>query len=137
MRFEVPQFIEVEDKIVGPFTWRQFVYIAGGVGLLVTLWFILDNFLIFILVGLPVGVLAGSLAFQRVNNRPFSVFLESFFTYMTRKKLYMWRKVEQQEIVEKTEVAPEASIAEPSAFVGKGAIHMLAQKLSTDTGKNE
>jgi len=32
MRFEVPQFIEVEDKIFGPFTWKQFIYLMGGEG---------------------------------------------------------------------------------------------------------
>ncbi|TSC61742.1 MAG: SsrA-binding protein, partial [Parcubacteria group bacterium Athens0416_74] len=32
MQFQVPQFIEVEDKIVGPLTFKQFVFIAGGLG---------------------------------------------------------------------------------------------------------
>ena len=30
MQFQVPQFIETEDKIVGPFTLRQFMYVAGA-----------------------------------------------------------------------------------------------------------
>ena len=135
MRFEVPQFIEIEDKIVGPFTWRQFVYIAGGTGLLVTLWFVLDSILLFALIGLPIGALAGSLAFQKVNNRPFSIFLEALFSYITRHKLYLWRKTEQQEIVAKDEVTPTIPEAgDPSAFVGRGAIHMLSRKLNGDTG---
>ena len=29
MRFEVPQLSEIEDKIIGPFTWKQFIYIEG------------------------------------------------------------------------------------------------------------
>ena len=33
MEYQVPQFIEVEDKIFGPFTLKQFIYVAGGVGL--------------------------------------------------------------------------------------------------------
>ena len=33
MRFQVPQFIEVEDKIFGPMTLKQFIYMAGGAGL--------------------------------------------------------------------------------------------------------
>ncbi len=138
MRFEVPQFIEIEDKIVGPFTWRQFVYIAGGTGLLVTLWFILDSIILFALIGLPIGALAGSLAFQKVNNRPFSIFLEALFSYITRHKLYLWRKTEKQEIVAKDDIAPEIPvITDPSAFVGRGAIHMLSQKLNGDAGISE
>ena len=45
MRFEVPQFIEVEDKIFGPFTWKQFIYLAGGAGAAVTLYLMLPFFL--------------------------------------------------------------------------------------------
>ena len=32
MRFEVPQFVDIEDKIFGPLTFKQFIYIAGGAG---------------------------------------------------------------------------------------------------------
>lgn len=138
MRFEVPQFIDVEDKIVGPFTWRQFVYIAGGAGILVTLWLLLDNFFLFLLIGLPIGALAGSLAFQRVNNRPFSAFLESLFAYMTKNKVYLWRKETEQEIVDQNAESPDTTLQmDPSAFVGRSAIRMLSQKLNTDGNPHE
>lgn len=91
MRFEVPQFIEIEDKIFGPFTWRQFVYLSGGAGLGVVLFFTAP-FAIFILVGLPLGALAFLLAFYPVNNRPFSLFLEAMVGYFQRTRLYLWRK---------------------------------------------
>ena len=80
MRFEVPQFIEVEDKVVGPLTWRQFIYLAGGIGICLIFYFALP-FLVFLIFGLPFGALAGFLAFHKINNRPFSVFLESFVKY--------------------------------------------------------
>ncbi len=91
MRFEVPQFIEIEDKIFGPFTWRQFVYLAGGIGIAVAL-FLTTNFIIFVLIGVPIGGLALLLAFYPVNNRPFSVFLESMVGFARGTKLYLWRK---------------------------------------------
>lgn len=97
MRHEVPQFIEVEDKIIGPLTWKQFIYLAGGAGILVILFFTLP-FILFAIFGIPLGGLAGFLAFHRVNNRPFSVFLESFVHYMTNTKLYLWRKAQQQTV---------------------------------------
>jgi hypothetical protein len=90
MRFEVPQFIEVEDKIFGPFTWRQFIYLIGGGGIAAVL-FITNSFL-FLFIGLPIGALAILLAFYPVNNRPFSVYLESMLRYMSGTKLYLWRK---------------------------------------------
>lgn len=98
MRFEVPQFIEVEDKIVGPFTWRQFVYLAGGAGTLLILYMLLP-FIFFVLFGLPIAILSGTLAFQRVNNRPFSIFLESFVNFMRKDRLYLWKKDREQAII--------------------------------------
>jgi len=98
MRFEVPQFIEVEDKIVGPFTWRQFVYLAGGVGTLIVLYMFLP-FILLVLFGLPIAVLSFTLAFQRVNNRPFSIFLESFINFMRKDRLYLWKKDHEQAIM--------------------------------------
>jgi hypothetical protein len=91
MRFEVPQFIEIEDKIFGPFTWRQFVYLLGGVGI-ATVLFITTHIIIFVLIGLPIAGLALLLAFYPVNNRPFAVFLESVVQYLNSSRLYLWRK---------------------------------------------
>lgn len=91
MRFEVPQFIEVEDKIFGPFTWKQFIYLMGGGGITIVL-FLTTPFLIFALLGIPIGGLAVLLAFYPVNNQPFSVYLESMLRFASGTKLYLWRK---------------------------------------------
>lgn len=106
MRFEVPQFIEVEDKIVGPLTWRQFIYIAGGAGLLIVFYFSLP-FIFFVMIGGPIGALAGFLAFHKVNNRPFSHFLESVFHFITHGRLYLWHKEHEQTIIMHTENEPK------------------------------
>lgn len=91
MRFEVPQFIEIEDKIFGPLTWRQFVYVGGGVAVVLVLFFTAP-FIVFVLFGFPIGLLAFLLGFYPVNNRPFSIFLESFVKYFKNTRLYLWRK---------------------------------------------
>lgn len=127
MRFEVPQFIEIEDKIIGPLTWKQFVYIAGGVGILVIL-FLMLPFLLFIIVGIPFAILSASLAFHRVNNRPFSAFLEAFLSYAGKAKLYLWRKSEVQSVIEKTEI-PESASTPSLSFTGKRSIAALSRNL--------
>lgn len=114
MRFEVPQFIDVEDKIFGPFTWRQFLYLGGGVGMAVVLFFT-TNIFVFVLIGLPLGLIAGALAFYPVNNRPFSFFLESIFNYITKQKLYLWRQ--QSDIVYKS--STPAKTTTPQRSVGR------------------
>lgn len=103
MRFEVPQFIDIEDKIFGPLTWRQFLYLGGGVGLGIVLFFT-TPFIIFTLIGLPLALLAVALAFYPVNNRPFSFFLEAVLNYLSSNKLYLWRK--KEDIIHKNEFIP-------------------------------
>jgi uncharacterized protein YneF (UPF0154 family) len=94
MRFQVPQFTEVEDKIVGPLTFKQFLYVAGSIGAIVVLFTFLPRFLA-IIIALPVGVLGGMLAFYKVNNRPFIHVVEAFVKYTLTSKLYLWKHEEK------------------------------------------
>lgn len=98
MRFEVPQFIEIEDKIFGPFTWKQFVYLLGGAGA-VFLLFITLPFILFLVAAAPVIALVCGLAFYQVNNRPFVVILEAFVGYFTGARLYLWQKEDKKPVL--------------------------------------
>lgn len=112
MQFKVPQFLEIEDKIFGPFTFRQFVYLAGGAGLC---------FMLYRLLGLAWGALpiiliagfSGALTFYRPNNKPFIYMLEAGFKYFAQNKLYIWKKTSKnadmraREEIERTRMAPE------------------------------
>ncbi|MBI4135957.1 MAG: PrgI family protein [Candidatus Vogelbacteria bacterium] len=91
MNFQVPQFIEVEDKIFGPLTFKQFVYLAGGGGAVFMAYALLPIYLSVWLM-IPLAVLALALAFYKVNNRPFVQVLESAFRYTLTAKLYLWKK---------------------------------------------
>ncbi len=93
MRFQVPQFIDVEDKIFGPFTLKQFIYLAGGAAVAVACTTFFGIFF-GLLVSSPIVILALALAFYKINNRPFIYTLESAFKYMSSNKLYVWKKAE-------------------------------------------
>jgi len=96
MKFQVPQFIDVEDKIFGPFTLKQFIYLAGGASVAVVGVLFLGAFL-GLLVSAPIIILALALAFYKINNRPFVYTLESAFKYILKDKLYIWMKKEPAE----------------------------------------
>ncbi len=91
MRFRVPQFIDIEDKIFGPFTFKQFAYMAGGAGIAYVLYRTLPFYLAVIFI-VPVISLAAALTFIRVNEKPFINIMQAFLTYMTQTKLYVWQK---------------------------------------------
>lgn len=90
MRFQVPQFTDVEDKIIGPLTLKQFIYLAGAGGACVVVYSFLP--LIFALpIMLGLALLGAALAFYKVNNRPFIRVLEAYLSYKVKEKLYIWK----------------------------------------------
>jgi hypothetical protein len=90
MQFQVPQFIETEDKIVGPLTLTQFLYLAGGFLLCFALYFVL-KFFIWIMVVLIVGAISISFAFIKINGKPFSKILFSAINFYLKPQVYVWQ----------------------------------------------
>lgn len=128
MQFQVPQFIEVEDKIVGPLTFKQFVFIAGGLGMAYVLWRLLPLFAAGPLVIAVLG-LAAALAFFQVNGRPFILALENGFYYILHPKLYLWNNQRSKNAGVKKASEPSRS---PEVYVPKlseSRLHELAWSL--------
>lgn len=95
MRYQVPQFIEIEDKVVGPLTVKQFIYLVGGLGLSFMFYRFLPIYISMILI-IGIEALSLSLAFYKINNKPFIDFLESAFLYYTKDNLYIWKKEDKE-----------------------------------------
>ncbi len=91
MQFKVPQFIDIEDKIFGPFTFHQFAYLIGGGGIVFVIYKILGFWLGLIFI-LPMAGLTISLVFVKINGKPFVYYLEAGFNYFINSKLYIWKQ---------------------------------------------
>ena len=95
MQFKVPQFLEIEDKIFGPFTFKEFAYLIGGGGMC----FILYKLLGLVWGAIPILFIGGFsllLTFYKPNDKPFINMVESFFRYSMQSKLYVWEKRKQK-----------------------------------------
>ncbi|MFT5281147.1 MAG: hypothetical protein ACI9AR_000605 [Flavobacteriaceae bacterium] len=91
MRFRVPQFLDIQDKIFGPFTFRQFIYIAGGLGGAFALWKIIPKpFGLFL--AIPFVIFAAALTFYKINNKPFLYYVEHGIKYFWKGKIFIWKK---------------------------------------------
>lgn len=95
MRFEVPQFINVEDKLFGPFTFKQSIYLVGGGGMIFLIYRLLPTFVVVIL-GLPIAAFTLALVFYKPNGRPFIKMVESWILYIFTEKFYLWRQTDSQ-----------------------------------------
>lgn len=105
-QYQVPQFIEVEDKIFGPLTLKQFIYLAGGGGMCLALFTLLPMWL-FIILAVPVMGFSAAMAFYRINDRPFVEALEHATMYFFGTKLYLWKQ-RQAEVKKPEESAAPA-----------------------------
>jgi len=141
MEYQVPQFIEVEDKIIGPLTLRQFIYLAGAGGLCVV-FFVYLPLVFALLLSLPVAGLAAALAFYKVNGKPFVEVLEAGFNYYTGAKFFLWKRKEPKAgegnaAVAAAETSPRAARGTPKLTRGKLselAWSLDVQHPNSDTG---
>lgn len=130
MQFQVPQFIEVEDKIFGPLTFRQFVFVAGGAGMCYLLWRTLPLIASAPLI-IAVAGLAAALAFMQYNGRPFIVAMENAFYFLLHPKLYLWNNEQRSRVTpEKQEARATASDGEVYIpHLSDSRLHELAWSL--------
>jgi hypothetical protein len=91
MEFTVPQFIEKEAKIVGPFTFKQFLFIGTAGGICMISYFFLPTF-VFILVCLILLGGAGALALYKKEGIPLYLVVFKSIFYLFKPKIYLWKK---------------------------------------------
>lgn len=109
--YNVPQFIDTEDKIVGPLTAKQLGWLFGAGAILMILWNFLD-FAFFILAGLFVLVIFGAFAFYRPNGQSFLKFIISIIFFGFRPKIYVWKRDGQIKLAIKKSVAKKTETGE-------------------------
>lgn len=107
-QFTVPQFLDVEDKILGPITARQFVILIADSIILAILYKLL-LFGYFLGIGAIVLGAGLALAFIRVNGQPFHYFLLNIIQTMRRPAIRVWNKILMEADIKelmRVEVAP-------------------------------
>ncbi|MBI3671491.1 PrgI family protein [Candidatus Azambacteria bacterium] len=104
-QFQVPQFIDVEDRILGSITMRQFFIMLIPLGTAIALYFILTVWLM-VIIAVPVAIVSAVFAFYKPNGLRFSRFIGSFLSFTFKPRLYVWKREEEatslQEVEEKS-----------------------------------
>jgi hypothetical protein len=90
MQYQVPQFIDTEDKIAGPFTIRQFIYICVTASVIFATYFVFQN-LIFFFFAFIIGATGAALAFVKVNGQFFSTIAQHAFLFYWNPQTYLWQ----------------------------------------------
>ncbi|HZZ99615.1 MAG TPA: PrgI family protein [Candidatus Paceibacterota bacterium] len=95
MRFQLPQFIETEIKLVGPFTLKQFLWVAAG-GTLLFVDFSIIHGVIAIVIALPIIAASAAMAFLKIDGMPLVNYMANALSFMLGPKKYIFRKEAQQ-----------------------------------------
>lgn len=139
MNFQVPQFIEIEDKVFGPLTFKQFIFTAGGAGLAYIVYAYGSKLIGFLAWGLaaPVFFFALGLAFYRINERPFIVTVEAAFRFFIKSKLYRWRKEQKSAPTQKIAVTESTGEQVEVPKLTESKLSDLAWSLDVNEKSNE
>lgn len=130
-QFVVPQFLDVESKIIGPLTVRQFVIFLIGAGLIFIV-FKLASFWAAAIEGLLIFTMTGTFAFLKINGRPFHHFLLNMMQTLRRPTLKVWNKSGEEKIIKKEEAKPQPTVAPPKQRLTVSRLNSLS--LVVDTG---
>jgi hypothetical protein len=92
MQFAVPQFTDVEDKIIGPLTLKQFFVLLAAGGLCLFFWSMPIPKILAVIVDLPIALTGIALAFASYNGRPMLGYIVPFITYIVSPKSMIFQR---------------------------------------------
>ncbi len=132
MRHTLPQFIEHEPKIVGPLTFKQFIFV-GIAGAICFVLYFSAPFYVFLIACIFLGAGALALAFVKIGGRSLPVILGNFLKFNLTPKIYIWRKTETPIRVVKKAPKKEKEAEEelPLKIAEKSQIKKLGTKIET------
>jgi hypothetical protein len=135
MEFTVPQFVEREPKLIGPFTFKQFIFVAIAGAVCFFLYFFIGkkNMPLFILIAILLFGGALALAFIRIKGYTLPMLLKNFFTFTIMPKIFLWQrkfiptKVSKIKKFEKAKVGDETELK----IVKKSNLQQLSTQVET------
>jgi hypothetical protein len=123
MQYQVPQFIDTEDKVVGPFSLRQFAYVGVAALISAICYFFLQTWLFLIVALVLVG---GSLALIKIAT--------AAFYYYWKPQMYVWKA--EHPMATASQRTPAAAVRElpPIQTIAQGnSLHKSWENLQTGT----
>ena len=88
-QFTVPQFIDVENKIIGPITTRQFMIFLSA-AIIIGSSYKLFDFSLFVTIAVIVAILGSAFEFVKINGRPFHFFILNAVQTWRRPNIRVW-----------------------------------------------
>lgn len=100
--YKVPQDVEADDKLLGPFSFRQFIYLIIATMGIALAWGLSRLFIPLAIIPLPIILLFGALALPLRKDQPMEVYLAAILSFYLKPRKRLWVPDGRQELVEIT-----------------------------------
>ena len=124
-QYKVPQNVEADDKLLGPFTFRQFVYLLIVAGLIALGVGLFQIFPLLVIIPLPLVLLFAALALPIKKDQPMETYLAAIVSYYLKPRKRFWMPGQRESTI--TITAPK--IVEENRtrdITGEEATHRLS-----------
>jgi hypothetical protein len=131
MQFAVPQFTDVEDKLIGPLTLKQFLSLLATGGVIMFFWSLLGFSIFFFFFAIPVALIGLGLTFGKFNTRPMYIYVVPLFNLFVKPQARVFKREEPTVVIKmekKVEATPAKNLEEPAESRLKKLAYLLDQK---------
>lgn len=100
--YKVPQDVEADDKLLGPFSFRQFIYLLIVAAAIAIGWGLSRLFVPLAIIPLPIVVFFGLLALPLRKDQPMEIYMAAIVSFYLKPRRRLWKPDGVQSLVEIT-----------------------------------
>lgn len=150
--YKVPQDVEADDKLLGPFSFRQFVYLIIVAMAIAMAWGLAQLFVGLAIIPLPIIIFFGALALPLRKDQPMEIYMAAIVSFYIKPRLRLWdpdgiessievsapKTVEEQRTKDISETEAErrfsylADIVDTQGWAIRGAANSAGSPINTD-----
>jgi hypothetical protein len=132
-QYKVPQDVEAEDKILGPYTLKQFIYAVIGVayGFLTFRIFFATTPVLFFIIGVPPTILMLMLGLYQRKDQPFEALFLALVAFWTKPRTRIWLKEPITEVFKIVQPPLKEDVTQRSPGEVRSQLEHVAQVIDT------
>lgn len=101
-QYKVPQDVEADDKLIGPFSFRQFIYLIIAAGMIALAWALFQVFPLLVIVPLPIVLFFGALALPLKKDQPMETYLAAIVSFYLKPHKRIWEPGQPESTIQIT-----------------------------------
>lgn len=88
--YKVPQNVEADDKLIGPFSFRQFIYLIAVALAGLIAWWLAQIFIVLAILPLPIILFFGALALPLRKDQPMEIYMAAMVSFYLKPRKRLW-----------------------------------------------